>query len=146
MTSTRPEFAPAATQLLFEAYHVGWETRDPDLIASFHSDDTVFHMHDGSPPVRGREALRHACATMFQDFMFSFEMGRRFYGAQHWVFEWKMLLELKESSGSPFTASVEMLDLVALNDAGQVVRKDVYMNGQQAQEAFLRAGDKSRAV
>jgi hypothetical protein len=36
---------------IFERHHVGWETRDPDLIASFHSEDTVFWLRDGSEPV-----------------------------------------------------------------------------------------------
>ena len=43
--------AGTKTEALFSAYHVGWETRNPELIASLHSVDTVFHMHDGSEPV-----------------------------------------------------------------------------------------------
>jgi hypothetical protein len=33
-----------------------------------------------------------------------------------------------------------MLDVVTLNRAGEVTRKDVYMNGAEAQAAFARAG------
>ena len=42
---------------IFERYHVGWETRKPDMITSLHSEDTIFWLHDGSDPVKGRDAL-----------------------------------------------------------------------------------------
>lgn len=127
---------------IFERYHVGWETRDPDLIASLHSEDTVFWLHDGSEPVTGREGLRRHCVQLFAAYKFAFEMGRRLYGEDHWVFEWTMVLSLAEPGGSPFTARVEMLDVVTVNAAGEVARKDVYMNGKQAEAAFVRAGIK----
>jgi hypothetical protein len=140
MTLTELAPAPVATEVLFNNYHIGWETRNPDLIVSLHSADTVFHMHDGTEPVVGRESLRHACANMFQAYNFTFEMGRRFFGERHWVFEWRMVLNLSDVEGNPFTAKVEMLDVVALNDDDKVARKDVYMNGRQAQDAFTHAG------
>jgi SnoaL-like domain len=140
MTATEVAPAPASTEALFNNYHVGWETRNPDLIVSLHSADTVFHLHDGSEPVVGREALHHACTVMFETYHFTFEMGRRLFGERHWVFEWLMVLDLKDLEGEPFTAKVEMLDVVTLNDDDEVARKDVYMNGRQAQEAFARAG------
>jgi hypothetical protein len=51
-----------------------------------------------------------------------------------------MVLSLAEPNGSPFTARVEMLDVVTVNPRSEVVRKDVYMNGKQSQAAFARAG------
>jgi hypothetical protein len=131
---------PSALAAIFERYHVGWEKRDPDLIASLHSEDTVFWLHDGSAPVTGRDALRRHCTELFAAFDFSFAMGRRLYGADHWIFEWTMILSLAEPDGSPFTARVEMLDVVTVNSLGEVARKDVYMNGKQAAAAFARAG------
>ena len=125
---------------IFERYHVGWETRDPDMIASLHSEDTVFWLHDGSDPVTGRNALRQHCVELFAAFDFSHVMGRVRYGEDHWTLEWTMVLSLAERDGSPFTARVEMLDVVTVNALGEVVRKDVYMNGKQAQAAFARAG------
>jgi hypothetical protein len=125
---------------VFARYHVGWDTKNPDLIASLHSDDTIFWVHDGTPPVKGRDALRAHCAALFQRSDFQLEMGRLFYGANHWVFEWTMVLNLKDQGGAPFTARVEMLDLVTINADSLVTRKDVYMNGRQASAAFQRAG------
>ena len=125
---------------IFERYHVGWETRNPDMIASLHSEDTVFWVHDGSEPVTGRNALRRHCAEMFAAFDWSHVTGRILYGEDHWTLEWTMVLSLAEPDGSPFTARVEMLDVVTVNHLGEVARKDVYMNGKQAEAAFLRAG------
>ena len=131
---------PSPLAAVFERYHVGWETRNPDLIASLHSEDSVFWLHDGSEPVTGRAALRQHCAGLFASFQFRHEVGRCLYGADHWVIEWTMVLALAEPGGAPFTARVEMLDVVTVNPAGEVTRKDVYMNGKQAQAAFARAG------
>lgn len=128
------------TEALFHRYHVGWTTRNPDLIASLHSGDTLFWLHDGSEPVRGREALRKHCVELFARYTFGFEEGRMFYGADYWIFEWLMVLDLTDTAGKPFTAKVEMLDVVTVNPAGEVTRKDVYMNGAQRADAFSRAG------
>lgn len=125
---------------IFERYHVGWETRNPDLIASLHSEDTIFWLHDGSEPVKGRDALRQHCAGLFAAFMFSHAVERVLYGEDHWTLEWTMVLSLAEPGGSPFTARIEMLDVVTVNARGEVTRKDVYMNGKQSQAAFARAG------
>ena len=87
----------------------------------------------------GRERLREHCRQLFATFDFTQEMGRRLYGDDHWVFEWTMLLALTEPGGAPFVARVGMLDVVTLNDAGEVVRKDVYPNGREMHGAFVRA-------
>lgn len=125
---------------IFERYHVGWVTRDPDLIASLHSEDTIFWLHDGSEPVKGRNALRRHCAEMFAAFNFSPVTNRMLYGEDHWTLEWTMVLSLAKPDGTPFTARVEMLDVVTVNASGEVARKDVYMNGKQAQAALAKAG------
>lgn len=128
------------TQALFARYHVGWKTRSPDLIASLHSDDTIFWLHDGDGPIHGREALHKHCVDMFADYRFGLEEGRMFFGASYWIFEWMMVLDLTDKDGKPFTAKVEMLDVVTVNQAGEVTRKDVYINGAQRRDAFSRAG------
>jgi hypothetical protein len=138
VTAQAAKASPLAA--IFERYHVGWETRNPDMIASLHSEDTIFWLHDGSEPVKGRDALRRHCAGLFAAFNFSHEVERLLYGEDHWVLEWRMILSLAEPDGSPFTARIEMLDVVTINPQGEVVRKDVYMNGKQSQAAFARAG------
>ena len=131
---------PLSTEALLDRYHVGWETKDSDLIASLHSEDSVFALRDGTEPVIGRERLREHCRQLFATFDFSMEMGRRLFGADHWVFEWTMLLSLREPGGAPFVARVGMLDVVTVNEAGEVTRKDVHPNGREMHAAFVRAG------
>jgi hypothetical protein len=138
MTTRVAQAAPLAA--IFERYHVGWETRNPELIASLHAEDTIFWLHDGSDPVKGRDALRRHCAELFAAFSFSYAIERQLYGQDHWVLEWTMALSLAEPNGSPFTARVEILDIVTVNALGEVARKDVYMNGAQSRAAFARAG------
>lgn len=141
ITAQAPPAAPASPlAAVFARYHVGWETRDPELIASLHAEDTVFWLHDGSEPVTGRDALRRHCVELFAAFRFTHVTGRLLYGEDHWTLEWTMVLSLEQPDGSPFTARVEMLDVVTVNARGEVARKDVYMNGKQAQAAFARAG------
>lgn len=138
VTAQAAQTSPLAA--IFERYHVGWETRNPDMIASLHSEDTIFWLHDGSEPVKGRDALRRHCAGLFAAFKFSHVVDRLLYGEDHWVVAWTMVLSLAEPDGSPFTARVEMLDVVTVNPRGEVTRKDVYMNGKQSQAAFAKAG------
>lgn len=128
------------TQALFERYHVGWKTRNPDLIASLHSEDTIFWVHDGGEPINGRELLRQYSADLFARAPFGFEEGRMFFGDDYWIMEWFMTMDLIDKAGKPFTAKVEMLDVVTVNPAGEVTRKDVYVNGNQRVEALARAG------
>ena len=68
--------------------------------------------------------------------------SRRSTSRSRWVADWTMVLALKEPGGAPFTARVEMLDVVTVNSRGEVTRKDVYVNGAQSQPAFARAGIK----
>ena len=140
MSATAQVAQASPLAALFERCHVGWETKNPDLIASLHSEDTIFWLHDGSDPVKGRDALRRHCVGLFAAFDFSHAVERLLYGEDHWIFEWTMILSLAEPDGRPFTARVEMLDVVTVNPLGEVARKDVYMNGKQAEAAFARAG------
>jgi hypothetical protein len=127
------------TEALFHQYHAGWEARNPYQIASRHTEDTIFHVHDGSAPVEGRNALQAHCDELFNRYEFDFEVGRTFYGQAYWIFEWRMLLRLQDPNRNAFVARIEMLDVVTFNEFGLVTRKDVYMNGEQAKAAFERA-------
>ena len=140
MTDTAQLERFATTEALFDRYHIGWETKDPEMIASLHSADTVFQLHDGSGPVVGRDALREHCRALFATYDFSQIMGRRLHGADYWTFDWTMNLSLALPGGSSFIAHVDMLDVVMVNPAGEVVSKHVYPDTAQMQAAFARAG------
>ncbi|MEQ1492755.1 MAG: nuclear transport factor 2 family protein [Terricaulis sp.] len=126
---------------IFDRYHAAWEAQDPDQIAALHADDATFWMHDGTPAVQGRAALRGRFGALFARFpRMSFDTHRREFGQAHWVLDYTMVLQLTDPSGAPFEARVKMLDVVNVNDAGQVTRKDVYLNGAEAYAAYARAG------
>ncbi|MGH6708555.1 MAG: nuclear transport factor 2 family protein [Bradyrhizobium sp.] len=144
MSRAQPAEKSLDTQALFARYHVGWKTRNPDLIASLHSEDTIFWVHDGAESINGREPLQRYCVELFAKSAFGFEEGRMFFGVDYWIFEWSMIMNLVDTGGSPFTARIEMLDVVTVNQAGEVTRKDVYVNGAQRADAFDRAGLSTR--
>ena len=62
------------------------------------------------------------------------------FGDRHWVFEYDILFYLKDSNGEAFTARVPMVDIVDVNDDGEVTRKDVFVDNEARQAAFQRAG------
>ncbi|MBJ7498685.1 MAG: nuclear transport factor 2 family protein [Sphingopyxis sp.] len=128
------------TEALFDRYHVGWETKDVDLIASLHSADTIFRLHDGSPAVEGREALRAHCRQLFATYDFSMIMGKRIFGRDYWTFDWAMVLTLAMPDGTAFVAHVGMLDVIRVNAGGEVVSKHVYPDIARMEAAFARAG------
>lgn len=140
MTVTASIARPSPLAALFDRYHVAWEKRNANAIASLHSEDTMFWLHDGSEPVQGRDALRQHCAALFDAYAFSLVVDRLLFGDDHWILEWTMVLSLADLDGHPFTARVEMLDVVTVNARGEVARKDVYLNGKQSQQALSRAG------
>jgi hypothetical protein len=127
-------------QALFDRAHSGWVGHDPDIIAAAHSDDTIFNFHGGTGLVQGREALRQSAAGIFAQYPTFWQESRRLlFGDTHWVYEWVMLVDFVDTEGEPFTARVDMLDIIDV-DNGEITRKDVYMNGLQYQAAFARAG------
>ncbi len=128
-------------QKVFDTYHAAWESNDAGRVAALHSPGGMFWMRDGSEPVRGREALARHYAGVFARFPhFGWEMHRLMFGADFWVFEWTMVAKVQDAMGEAFTAKVDMVDVVNVDDAGQVTRKDVYINNAQAQAMYARMG------
>jgi len=128
-------------QKVFDASHAAWESNDPERVAALNSPDAMFWMRDGSEPVRGREALAKHYAGVFARFPhFGWEMHRLMFGDDHWVFEWTMVAKVTDAKGEAFTAKVDMVDVVNVNAAGLVTRKDVYVDGAQAAAMYARMG------
>jgi ketosteroid isomerase-like protein len=130
VSSTQPRrllMEALATDLtaLSEDYLAAWSARDPDRIVALHSEDTVFEAHAGSGPVSGREAVRDAFAELFEQWPnFDFEKHRLLLGEGHWVLDWTLL-----SSGGPAgDVRIGCLDVVVVDAAGLVARKDTYVD------------------
>ncbi|MFI1363302.1 nuclear transport factor 2 family protein [Streptomyces griseochromogenes] len=122
----------AATRDLFERYHACWKARDPDRIAELHTVDSVFHLHSGQAPVRGRTAIRESVAGMFAlvpDLAFEFVSLRT--GEDFWVVQWK----LTGTSASGAVVGVDLVDYVVVEN-GAVKERHSYVDGVAMQAAL----------
>jgi uncharacterized protein (TIGR02246 family) len=130
-----------ALQAIFDRYHQAWEDKDPDAIVALHSEDSTFALRGGEEPVHGRAALRARFEGVFASFPdYRAEVQRLILGDGHWVLEWTMVIDLVATDGAPFTARIDLLDVVDVNDRGEVIRKDVYVDGAQQTAVYRRAG------
>lgn len=143
MTAAARAVSPPAhldLQDIFDRNHAAWEALDPDQIVALYSADASFWVQ-GSPRIEGRDALRQHFAKLAAQFgRFGWDVRRLMFGDRHWVFEYDMLITLKDRDGEAFTARVPMVDIVDVNDAGEVTRKDVFVDNEARQAAFQRAG------
>lgn len=126
---------------IFNRYHEAWEAKDPDAIAALHSEDSTFALRTGEERVQGRAALGAHFRGLFDTYPgYRAEVHRLILGDGHWVLEWTMVIDLLEPGGQPFTARIDLVDVVNLDEMGLVTRKDVYVDGAQRAIAFGRAG------
>ncbi len=118
-------------QAIAERYFAAWAQRDPDAIASLHTDDTLFWTHMDTAPAVGRDAVRAAFGDIFGRFPdFAFETYRVRYGDDYWVLDWALL------SGE---IRFDCLDVVEVSPDGLVSRKDTFIDAAQMQGALDRA-------
>ncbi|MCS0636432.1 nuclear transport factor 2 family protein [Streptomyces sp. LP05-1] len=120
---------------LYERYRDAWAARDPDRIAGLHTADSVFHLHAGQPPARGREAVRKAVADIFAlapDL--AFELVSLHFGEGFWTVQWK----LSGTAPAGGTVDVDLMDLVEVED-GAVKAKHSYVDGVAMRAALTPA-------
>ncbi|WP_431966004.1 nuclear transport factor 2 family protein [Nocardia sp. bgisy134] len=121
-----------ATRELFERYHAYWADRDPDRIIELHTTDSVFHLHSGQEPARGRAAIREAAAGTFAlvpDLTFHLISLR--VGDDFWVVQW----QLTGTSATGNRVCVDLADYVLVED-GAVKEKHSYVDGVAMQAAL----------
>jgi steroid delta-isomerase-like uncharacterized protein len=124
---------------LIADYAAAWEARDADLIAPFHAEDGIFHLHSAAEPVHGRDAIRETFAgllTMFPDL--TFVEQELISGDWGWVVRWKMsgttaqpypVGEKVAEPGSHF--EIDALDMITVAD-GKLTAKHTYLDWQAA--------------
>jgi uncharacterized protein (TIGR02246 family) len=128
-------------QHVFDRYHAAWEAKDPDAIAALHTEDSTFALRSGGARAQGRAALRQHFAQIFREFPgYRAEVDRLLLGDGHWVLEWTMTVELPAADGGTFTAHIDLVDVVDVDEDGLVTRKDVWVDGVQQAAAYRRAG------
>lgn len=126
-------------EAIYERYIAAWAACDVDAIMAQHSDDSTFWMHNGEQQVSGREAVRARFAEIFKLYpKYGFEVYRVLFGARHWVLDWVLTTELPGRDGKPVPIRVDMVDIIDVNDKGQVIRKDTFMDGAQAKAQLAK--------
>ena len=138
MTTTAT--APATDMAtLIADYVAAWEARDADLIAPYHAEDGIFHLHSAAEPVQGREAIRETFAgllTMFPDL--TFVEQELISGDWGWVVQWRMsgttaqpypVGDRVAEPGSRF--EIDALDMITVAD-GKLTAKHTYLDWQDA--------------
>lgn len=104
-------------------YGRAWAAHDPVAITALHTDDSVFHLHDVTPPATGLGAVRtliEALLAAVPDV--TFEPVRVHFGADHFVTEYVMR---GTAEGKPF--AIAGTDIFTMRD-GLVARKDSYLD------------------
>ncbi|MGY1943622.1 nuclear transport factor 2 family protein [Nocardia asiatica] len=121
-----------ATRELFERYHACWVDRDPDRIIELHAADSVFHLHSGQGPARGRAAIREAAAATFAQFPdLAFDLVSLRVGEDFWVVQF----QLSATSATGERVSVDLADYVLVEN-GAVKEKHSYVDGIAMQAAL----------
>lgn len=129
--------APATVAELIGDYLAAWEARDPDRIASLHTEDGVFHLHSAAEPVQGREAIRDAFAAFLAQFPdLAFVEQELISGEWGWVVRWRMSgtlaqpFEVGDAVAAPGARfEIDALDMITVAGA-QVEAKHTYLDWQ----------------
>jgi hypothetical protein len=107
-------------QQILQRYVDTFATRDVDAIVALHAADTVFHQHTGRPPAPGRAGVHAAFTALFATWPdLTFEVDRVLHGDRWWVLDWTLV-------AADGAVRLDCLDVVTVDDAGLVLRKDTY--------------------
>jgi ketosteroid isomerase-like protein len=131
--------APTEIQALIDDYAAAWEARDADLIAPYHAEDGIFHLHSAAEAVRGREAIRETFAGLLAVFPdLTFVEQELHSGDWGWVVRWRMSGTLAQpypagskvaEPGSHF--EIDALDMITVA-GGELIAKHTYLDWQAA--------------
>ena len=116
---------------LFQRYADTFATRNVDAIVALHAADTVFHQHTARPPAHGGAGVHAAFTALFAMWPdLTLQVDRVLYGDRFWVLDWTLV-------AADGAVRLDCLDVVTVDDAGLVLRKDTY-----ADTSVLAGGNK----
>jgi hypothetical protein len=120
-----------------QRYQVAWTSGDVDRILAMHAQASTFQVHGtGRPAVRGHAALRDAFADVFVRYpRFGADVRRLLIGPRHWVLDWTLTFQPDGGDARGF----HCLDLVEVDDAGLVTRKDTFIDHAEMVRALGNA-------
>ncbi|AYQ28081.1 nuclear transport factor 2 family protein [Polaromonas sp. SP1] len=119
-----------------DRYAAAWIARNPEAILALHAPDSTFQAHGRNEEVKGKPALRKEFAEVFERYPgFGVVTHRLLLGDRHWTLEWDLTFQPPGKARREFRA----LDVVEVDDAGLVTRKDTFFNFAQVKAAMEAA-------
>jgi steroid delta-isomerase-like uncharacterized protein len=136
-TSAPSTAAPSLEQMqrLFDRYGDAWASRDATVIARFHAEDGVFHLHAAAPEARGRDAIEAAFAGFLAQFPdLTFTSQQVLIAAWGWTVRWTMsgtLAQPLEMAGARVERGgrieIDAADVITVSD-GLLTAKHTYVD------------------
>jgi steroid delta-isomerase-like uncharacterized protein len=108
---------------LLERYSAAWHAHDVDAIMALHTDDTIFHLHNGGAAAVGAEAVRQAFELVLA--LYPDLNARRVaveIGASHAVAQ-----SVMSATSAGRVVDVDAVDVFRIVD-GLISRKDTYLD------------------
>jgi hypothetical protein len=119
-----------------ERYAAAWISRNPEAIVALHTSDSTFQSHGRGSVVKGKPALLKEFAEVFERYPnFGVETRRLLLGDKHWTLDWDLTFQPPGKERRKFHA----LDVVEVDDAGLVTKKDTFFDFAQVKAALEAA-------
>lgn len=116
-----------------DRYAAAWIAHDPEAIVALHAPDSTFQAHGRGAEVKGKTSLLKEFAGVFERYPgFGVETHRLLLGDRHWTLEWDLTFQPPGKERRAFRA----LDVVEVDEAGLVTRKDTFFNFAQVKAAL----------
>jgi hypothetical protein len=116
-----------------DRYAAAWISRDPEAILALHAPDSTFQAHGRGARVQGHAALLQEFAGIVERYPnFGVETRRLLLGERHWTLDWTLTFQAPGKERRGFHA----LDVVEVDAAGRVTRKDTFVDYAEVKAAF----------
>lgn len=130
------EIAKLDLAAIADRYAAAWLSHNPEAIVALHAPDSTFQAHGRSAQVKGKTALLKEFAGVFKLYPdFGVEIHRLLLGDKHWTLDWNLTYQPAGKERRGFHA----LDVVEVDDAGLVTRKDTFFDFAQVKAALEAA-------
>lgn len=127
------EATPLDIAAIADRYAAAWLSHDPEAIVALHAPDSTFQAHGRGAQVKGHAALRQEFAAAFERYPdFGVETRRLLLGDRHWTLDWTLTFQPPGKERRGFHA----LDVVEVDAAGRVTRKDTFFDYAEVKAAF----------
>lgn len=117
-----------------DRYAAAWLSHDPKAVVALHAPDSTFQAHGRSAEAQGHAALLQEFAGIFERYPdFGVEIHRLLLGDRHWTLDWTLTFQ---PPGKEERRGFHALDVVEVDGAGLVTRKDTFFDYAQVKAAM----------